>query len=90
MSVFHDRKDDLEKQEFMMGTQRGRLAVAMDLLTEAMVLVGQHSVYCRSQRHPDQPVMDIRLINESLGQAKELVQNVMEELRADTDRRRAH
>lgn len=89
MSVFKDRKDDLEKFEFMMGTQRGRLAVTLDLLTEAMVLIGQHSVYCRSRREPEQPVMDIRLITQGLSQAKELIQKVMEEMRAERDRQRA-
>ena len=85
-SVFQDRKQELEKFEFMMGTTRGRLAVTLDLLTEALVLVGQHSVYCRSQRQPEQPPMDIRLINQTLGQAKQLVQSVMEEMRAERDR----
>ncbi len=89
MSVFQKRKEELEKFEFMMGTQRGRLAVTLDLLTEAMVLVGQHSVYCRSTRQPEEPPMDIRLINQELGQAKELIQNVMEEMRVESDRRRA-
>lgn len=87
MSVFRDRKEDLEKYEFMMGTPRGRLAVSLDLLTEAMVLVGQHAVYCRSARQADEPPMDIRLINQGLGQAKELIQNVMEELRAAREQR---
>ncbi len=82
MSVFDKRKEELEKFEFMMGTQRGRLAVTLDLLTEAMVLVGQHSVYCRSTRQPEEPPMDIRQINQGLTQAKELIQNVMEEMRA--------
>ncbi|MBI4466376.1 MAG: hypothetical protein HY656_02960 [Acidobacteria bacterium] len=89
MSVFKDRKEDLEKFEFMMGTPRGRLAVSLDLLTEALVLVGQHSVYCRSQRQPEQPPMDIRLINQGLGQAKELIQSVMEELRGERERHQA-
>ncbi len=89
MSVFQDRKEELEKHEFKMGTHRGRLAVTLDLLTEAMVLVGQHSVYCRSQRNPSQPAMDIRLINQSLGQAKQLLQHVMEEMRAERERQRA-
>ncbi len=89
MSVFDQRKHDLEKFEFMMGTQRGRLAVTLDLLTEAMVLIGQHSVYCRSTRQPEEPPMDIRQINQGLTQAKELIQNVMEEMRAESDRRRA-
>ena len=85
MSVFKDRKEELEKHEFMMGTPRGRLAVSLDLLTEAMVLVGQHAVYCRSARQPEEPPMDIRLVNQGLGQAKELIQSVMEELRAARD-----
>ena len=85
MSVFKDRKEELEKHEFMMGTPRGRLAVSLDLLTEAMVLVGQHAVYCRSARQPEEPPMDIRLVNQGLGQAKELIQSVMEELRATRD-----
>lgn len=89
MSVFKDRKDDLEKFEFMMGTHRGRLAVSLDLLTEALVLVGQHGVYCRSQREPDQPVRDLRLVQQGIGQAKELIQTVMEEMRAEGDARRA-
>lgn len=83
MSVFKDRKEDLEKFEFMLGTQPGRLAVTLDLLTEAMVLIGQHAVYCRSQRDPEQPVLDIRLINQGLGQAKELIQSVMEVMRTE-------
>ena len=63
--------------------------MTLALLTEAMVLVGQHSVYCRSQRNPGQTAMDIRLINQSLGQAKELIQHVMEEMRAERERQRA-
>ena len=93
-SVFRQRQEELEKYEFMMGTRRGRLAVTLDLLTEAIVLVGQHSVYCRSARSPDpgapeQSPMDVRLINQGLGQAKELIQSVMEELRAERDQRPA-
>jgi hypothetical protein len=87
MGVFDERKQDLERFEFMMGTARGRLAVTLDLLTEALVLVGQHAVYCRSQRDSEQPAMDIRLINQSLAQAKELIQSVMEEIRQQRESR---
>jgi hypothetical protein len=66
----------------MMGTARGRLAVTMDLVTDAMALVGQHGVYCQSQRWPGKPVMDIQLIMKQLEDAKELMRSVMEELRA--------
>jgi len=44
MSVYEDRKQALEEYEFRMGLERGRLAVTLDLLTDALVLVGQHGV----------------------------------------------
>lgn len=80
MSVYDERREELEKQEFMMGAERGRLAVTLDLLTDALVLVGQHGVYCQSQRWPGKPVMDIQMIMKSLTDAKELIQSVMQEL----------
>ena len=81
MSVWEDRKDALEAHEFRMGLERGRLAVALDLLTDALVLTGQHGVYCQSARQPGKPAMDIQLISASLTGAKELVASVMEELK---------
>ena len=81
MSVYDDRREELEKQEFMMGPERGRLAVTLDLLTDALVLVGQHGVYCQSARQPGKPAMDIQLISKCLTDAKELVVNVMGELK---------
>ena len=80
MSVFEDKKEELEKYEFMMGVPRGRLAVTLDLLTDALTLAGQHGVYCQSQRYPNRPVMDVELIMKSLNDAKELIKTVMEEL----------
>jgi hypothetical protein len=52
-------------------------------LTNALVLVGQHGVYCTSQRNPSVPAMDIRIVAQELAHAKELVQSVMEELRQE-------
>ena len=85
MSVFDEKQEELQKYEFMMGVPRGRLAVTMDILTDAMVLVGQHGVYCQSQRYPERPVMDVELVLKSLSDAKELVRAVMEELRKERD-----
>lgn len=85
MSAFDDHKDELEHYETMMGPQRGRLAVSLDLLTNALVLVGQHGVYCHSAGNPDKPVMDIQLITRELRKAKELIQSVMEALRAERE-----
>ena len=63
----------------MMGVSRGRLAVAMDLLTDALAMVGQHGVYCQSLRTPGKPTLDIALVLEQIGDAKELVQSVIED-----------
>jgi hypothetical protein len=81
MSAFQEHKDELEHYEQMFGRERGRLAVSLDRVTNALVLVGQHGVYCTSQRNPTLPAMDLRMINQELVHAKELVQSVMEELR---------
>ncbi|HWX93639.1 MAG TPA: hypothetical protein VNY29_13485 [Terriglobales bacterium] len=83
MPVFDEKQEELEHFETMMGVPRGRLAVTMDLVTDAMALVGQHGVYCQSQRWPGKPVMDIQLIMKGLADAKELIQSVMEELKRE-------
>ena len=81
MSAFQEHKEELEHYEQMFGRERGRLAVSLDRITNALVLAGQHSVYCPSQRNPAVPAMDLRMIHRELVHAKELVQSVMEELR---------
>lgn len=81
MSVYEDRKDALEEYEFRMGLERGRLAVTLDLLTDALVLVGQHGVYCQSARQAGKPTMDIQMISASITGAKELIASVMTELK---------
>ena len=81
MSVYDDRRDDLEKHELMMGFERGRLAVTLDLLTDALVLAGQHGVYCQSARQPGRPAMDIQMMMRLLEDSKALVVSVMDELK---------
>ena len=65
----------------MMGMPRGRLAVTLDVLTDALVLVGQHGVYCQSARQPGKPAMDVQIIAKSITDAKELIASVMLELK---------
>lgn len=81
MPVFDEKREELEHFETMMGVPRGRLAVTMDTITDAMALVGQHGVYCQSQRWPGKPVLDIQMVMKGLTDAKELIQSVMEELK---------
>jgi hypothetical protein len=81
MTVYEERREELERYEFMMGQERGRLAVSLDCITDALVLVGQHGVYCQSARQIGKPAMDIQMITKSLTDAKELVSSVLEKLK---------
>ncbi|HVC46217.1 MAG TPA: hypothetical protein VND90_03120 [Terracidiphilus sp.] len=89
MTIFDERKAELERYEFMMGAERGRLAVALDLLTDALILVGQHGVYCTAARNPQKPALDLQAVLGGMEGAKELIQSVMEELRARREAERA-
>ena len=89
MSATHSsiaqRRDDLEHFEFMMGAERGRLAVTLDMLTDALILIGQHGVYCASTRNPSKPALDLETVLSEIGGAKELIQSVMEQLRLKSE-----
>jgi len=82
MSVYQERAEELERLEFQMGVERGRLAVTLDMLTDALSLVGQHGVYCQSARQPGKPAMDVQLIMTLVADSKELVISVMEQIKA--------
>jgi hypothetical protein len=81
MTAFEEHREELDHYEQMFGRERGRLAVSLDRITNALVLTGQHGVYCTSQRNPALPSMDLRMISQELAHAKELIQSVMEEMR---------
>lgn len=76
--ILHSRGEELEREIFMRGEAAGRLAVAMDALTDALVLVGQHGVYCTSNRNPAVPKLDLQAVLAGIGGAKELVAAAME------------
>jgi hypothetical protein len=81
MDIFQERQEELERLEFQMGPARGKLALALDVLTEALVLVGQHGVYCTSVRNPSKPAMDIQMVLAGLVGAKDLIQGAMLEIK---------
>ena len=89
MSVFEKHHDELEKHELMMGSTRGRLAVALDLLTDALAMVGQHGVYCQNARRPGQPPTDLAMVLEHIEDVKELLQSVIEHDRSGVPGRSA-
>jgi hypothetical protein len=85
MDIFDERRAELEKHEFMMGVERGRLAVALDVLTDSLIMVGQHGVYCTSSRNPSIPALDLQALLSGMEGAKALIQSVMEELKRNRE-----
>ncbi|HZO54499.1 MAG TPA: hypothetical protein VFB63_17435 [Bryobacteraceae bacterium] len=81
--ILRERQSELESYEFQMGVTRGRLAMTMDLLTDALVLVGQHGVYCQSARQAGKPAMDVQIITQLIEGAKELTIEVMAEIKRE-------
>jgi hypothetical protein len=80
--ILHTRGEELEREIFMRGEAAGRLAVALDTLTDALTLVGQHGVYCTSNRNPAVPKLDLQAVLAGIGGAKELVADAMDSLRS--------
>jgi hypothetical protein len=79
--ILHTRREELEREIFMRGEAAGRLAVALDALTDALTLVGQHGVYCTSTRNPTVPKLDLQAVLAGIGGAKELIAGAMDSLR---------
>ena len=80
--ILHTRGEELEREIFMRGEAAGRLAVALDALTDALVLVGQHGIYCTGNRNPAVPKLDLQAALAGIGGAKELVADAMDYLRS--------
>lgn len=85
--ILHTRGEELEREIFMRGEPAGRLAVALDALTDALVLIGQHGVYCTSDRNPAVPKLDLQAVLSGIGGAKELVTDAMDYLRSQETNR---
>ena len=81
MSIYNERGEELERLELQMGIARGRLALALDVLTDSMILAGQHGIYCQSARQLGKPAMDIQAIVKGIEDAKILIADVMQELK---------
>jgi hypothetical protein len=74
----------LDDYRFQMGHDAGNLALALDQLTDAMHLVGQHTVYCRVEKGPrtGEPPLDVAELMRLLTETKGLVQESLLRLRA--------
>ena len=78
-----EEKRKLDDYQFMLGADAGRLAFALDQLTDAMAMVGQHAVHCRVEKGPraGEPPLDVAELLETLQDAKRLVQETMLKLK---------
>src|SRR5438128_2160415 len=85
MTLSPEERDKLDDYQQMMGPHAGRLALALDSLTDVMALLGQHKVYCRVEKGPraGEPPLDLVETIELLQKAKNLVQETLLELRGD-------
>jgi hypothetical protein len=81
-AVYEEHAERLEHLGLELGAERGRLAMGLDLLTEALVVAGAHAVYCREEGPGGRPSADLRAIVARIEQAKELIQDVMGALKA--------
>ena len=78
MAVFNEKQEELEHFELQMGVPRGRLAVTMDLVTDAMALVGQqatehaerHMVVSSDLGRMGKRMADSRLLNAGSGRRR--------------------
>jgi hypothetical protein len=75
-------RDRLNDLQFMLGTEAGNLALALEQLTDVMALVNLHVVYCRVDKGPraGQPPLDVAELLQTLEKAKRLVQETMQQL----------
>ena len=76
-AVYEEHAERLEHLELELGSDRGRLAMGLDLLTEALVVAGSHAVYCREEGSSGRTSADLRQVVARIEQAKELIQDVM-------------
>ena len=83
MALTSDEKTKLDDYRFMLGESAGNLALAMDQLTDAMALAGQHNVYCRIEKGPraGEAQLDVVELMQTLQNAKSLIQEALQSLR---------
>src|SRR5205807_6107836 len=72
----------LDDLQFMLGPDAGRLALALEQLTDAMAGINLHAVYCRVEKGPraGQPPLDVAEVLQTLLKAKGLIQESLQRL----------
>lgn len=83
MDLSSAERDQLDDYQTMMGAEAGRLALALDQLTDVMAALGQHKVHCRVEKGPraSEPPLDLIELLKTLHRTKALVQETLLALR---------
>jgi len=80
MSVFEERADLLDDMQFKYGPTLGRVAAAVDILSDAQIAIGTHAAYCKRPSNPTLPTRDIEDVLLLLSHVKELLQDLRAQL----------
>jgi hypothetical protein len=81
MSVFDERPDLIDDMEFKYGRPLGRVAAAIDLLSDIQIAVGTHAAYCKRPSNPTLPTRDIEDVLRMVGHVKELLFDLRDHLK---------
>lgn len=77
-----DLREKLEDMETQYGPTAGKLAMAMDLMTEAEIAAGQLAIYCRNSMNPSKPHPDLEQVQACVKAVRQLVKGAFREERA--------
>ncbi len=74
--------EKLDDFEFQYGSQAGKLALAMDLISDAEIASGMLAVYCRNGLDPSRPRPDVEQLQNTVRTVRTLVKAAFREERA--------
>ena len=74
-----DYREKLEDFETQYGALAGKLALAMDLISDAEITAGQLALYCPNSLNPKQPHPDVQLLQRQVNAVRGLVKEAFRE-----------
>lgn len=72
-------QNQLEDFEFQYGPVKGKLALAMDLASEAEIAAGNLALFCRDGINPQKPHPDVEQVQLFLRAVRQLVKDAFRE-----------
>lgn len=72
-------RERLEDMETQYGAMAGKIALAMDLITDAEISAGQLSVYCRNGLNPAKPHPDLEDLQTRIKAVRTLLKGAFRE-----------